>query len=39
VYINSISPPNIVGKLGAYNQLMQTCGVVVAYVGGTIIQD
>jgi SP family galactose:H+ symporter-like MFS transporter len=39
VYINSIAPPSIVGKLGSFNQLLQTVGVVIAYVGGSIIQS
>lgn len=39
VYINSISPPSMIGKLGTYNQLLQTCGVVVAYVGGSILNN
>ena len=39
VYINSIAPPEKVGQLGAYNQLLQTLGVVIAYVGGSVIDD
>lgn len=39
VYINSIAPPDKIGQLGAYNQLLQTLGVVVAYIGGSIIND
>jgi hypothetical protein len=39
VYINSISPPSFVGKLGSFNQLMQTIGIVAAYIGGLIIEE
>jgi hypothetical protein len=39
VYINSMAPPSILGRLGVFNQLMGTIGVVVAYFGGTIIDD
>lgn len=39
VYLNSIAPPSISGKLGTYNQVMQTLGVLGAYSVGTIISD
>lgn len=37
VYINSVAPPSMLGKLGAYNQLLQTLGVVTAYVAGYLV--
>lgn len=39
VYINSIAPPLMVGKLGTFNQLLQTLGVVVAYIAGSMISE
>lgn len=39
VYINSIAPPTLVGKLGTFNQVMQTLGVVFSYIGGSILDS
>lgn len=39
VYINSITPPSTVGRLGTYNQLLITMGAVVSYSLGSIILD
>ena len=37
VFLNSIAPPQVSGKLGTYNQVFQTIGVLLAYTLGTII--
>ena len=39
VYINSISPNNISGKIGTYNQLFQVFGVLFAYLMGFVLDD
>ena len=39
VYISSISPPTMLGKLGTYNQLLQCSGVVLAYILGSILDN
>ena len=37
VHLNSIAPPSMTGKLGTYNQLFQTSGVMFAYCFGLIL--
>ena len=37
IYLNSIAPSQVSGKLGTYNQVFQTLGVLFAYGLGTMI--
>lgn len=39
VYLNSISPKNISGKIGSFNQLNIVGGIMAAYLVGYIIDD
>lgn len=39
VYLNSISPTAISGKIGSYNQLNIVVGIMVAYLVGYIIDE
>jgi len=38
-FVNSIAPLQKIGKLGSFNQLLQTCALVVGYTAGYIIHD
>jgi len=37
LYLNSISPLNISGKIGSMNQILTCCGVITAYLFGYLI--
>jgi MFS family permease len=39
VFLNSISPPMISGKIGSLNQLFQVSGVTFAFLAGYLIDD
>lgn len=39
VYINSIAPRQISGKIGSFNQLNIVGGIMISYVMGYIIDD
>jgi len=39
VYINSIAPSKISGKIGTFNQLFQVFGVLFAYIMGFMLND
>ena len=38
-YLNSIAPKEITGKLGAFNQVFQTLGVLAAYSLGFMVSE
>jgi hypothetical protein len=38
-FVNSIAPLEQVGKLGAFNQLLQTLALVSGYTAGYLVQD
>ena len=37
IYINSIAPKHVSGKIGTYNQLFQVCGVILAFLMGFML--
>ena len=39
VFINSIAPSQVSGKIGTYNQLFQVSGVLIAYLMGYSLND